>query len=162
VDIEVKLLRSSSIMPVKAHATDAGFDVFVSTITDTDKTLHYQYNQANIARDVFLPLGKRVWCGLGIATKIPVGYFALCAPRSGLACKHGITFGNTPAIIDSDFRGEWLCCVCNYGDADYKLSVGDKILQFVILPLPQVTLKAVHELDVTARGVGGFGSTGRN
>src|SRR3546814_9713186 len=82
-------------------------------------------------------------------------------PRSGLALKHGVTCLNTPGTIDSDYRGEVKVILANLGDAPFAIARGDRIAQLVPAPVQRATLDEVATLDDTARGAGGFGSTGR-
>ena len=81
-------------------------------------------------------------------------------PRSGLALKHGITCLNTPGTIDSDYRGEVKVILANLGEDDFIITKGDRIAQIVVAPVTQGTMIEVESLDDTARGTGGFGSTG--
>ena len=101
---------------------------------------------------------KRVSTGLRIA--IPLGYEGQVRPRSGLALKKGITLVNTPGTIDSDYRGEIGVILINLSDKTVKLEEGERIAQLVIVPVSQAVLIGVETLDETARGGGGFGSTG--
>ena len=101
---------------------------------------------------------KRVSTGLKIA--IPLGYEGQVRPRSGLALKKGITLVNTPGTIDSDYRGEIGVILINLSDKAVKLEAGERIAQLVIVPVSQAVLIGVETLDETARGGGGFGSTG--
>ena len=81
-------------------------------------------------------------------------------PRSGLAHKHGVTVLNTPGTIDSDYRGEVQVMLINHGDAPFMITRGERIAQAVIAPVVQAVIVEVETLDDTARGAGGFGSTG--
>lgn len=96
----------------------------------------------------------------GLRVAIPEGYEMQIRPRSGLALKHGITLPNTPGTIDSDYRGPLGVALVNLGAAPYVVSHGDRIAQCVIAPVLQAGFEVVEDLDVTARGAGGFGSTG--
>lgn len=97
----------------------------------------------------------------GLRVAIPVGYEMQIRPRSGLAVKHGITLPNTPGTIDSDYRGPLGVALINLGEGPYTIAHGDRIAQMIIAPVVQVAVAEVTELDETARGAGGFGSTGR-
>ena len=101
---------------------------------------------------------KRVSTGLKIA--IPLGYEGQVRPRSGLALTKGITLVNAPGTIDSDYRGEIGVILINLSDKAVKLEAGERIAQLVIVPVSQAVLIGVETLDETARGGGGFGSTG--
>jgi dUTP pyrophosphatase len=91
---------------------------------------------------------------------LPAGYEAQIRPRSGLAYKHGVTCLNTPGTIDADYRGEVKVLLINHGDIPFKISRGERIAQMVIAPITQPEFISVNELTETARGEGGFGSTG--
>jgi dUTP pyrophosphatase len=96
----------------------------------------------------------------GLAVAIPPGYEAQVRPRSGLASKHGITLPNSPGTIDADYRGEIMIPLINLSREPYRLIHGTRIAQMVIAPVARVAIEAVESLDDTARGQGGFGSTG--
>jgi dUTP pyrophosphatase len=93
---------------------------------------------------------------------IPAGYEAQVRPRSGLATKSGVTLPNAPGTIDSDYRGEVLVPLINLGSEAFTVTHGMRVAQLVIAPVAQVTIEETTELDATARGEGGFGSTGRH
>jgi len=97
----------------------------------------------------------------GLRVAIPPGYEMQIRPRSGLALKHGITLPNTPGTIDSDYRGPLGVALVNLGAAPYVVHHGDRIAQCVIAPVVQAGFAVVQDLDETARGEGGFGSTGK-
>ena len=96
----------------------------------------------------------------GIRVEIPQGFEMQIRPRSGLAVKHGITLPNTPGTIDSDYRGPLGVALVNLGAEPYTIQHGDRIAQMVIAPVVQVAFQVVETLSDTARGEGGFGSTG--
>jgi dUTP pyrophosphatase len=112
------------------------------------------------AEDVTLAPGARHAVATGLAVAIPHGFEIQVRPRSGLALKHGVTVPNTPGTIDSDYRGELKVIMINHGDAEFEIRRGDRIAQLVLAPVVQATWLKVDELDETARGEGGFGSTG--
>ncbi|MDG6080161.1 dUTP diphosphatase [Erythrobacter litoralis] len=112
------------------------------------------------AEAVTLLPGQRHAVATGYALAIPEGYEIQVRPRSGLALKHGITVPNTPGTIDSDYRGELKIVLINHGEADFAIARGDRIAQLVLAPVVQARWTEVEELDDTARGEGGFGSTG--
>ena len=97
----------------------------------------------------------------GLAVALPKGTEMQIRPRSGLAHKHGVTVLNTPGTIDSDYRGEVQVMLINLGDAPFEITRGERIAQAVIAPVVQATIIEVATLDETARGAGGFGSTGK-
>ena len=111
---------------------------------------------------VTIPAGKRAVIPTGIAIGLPsADYVALIFARSGLGIKHGVAPANCVGVIDSDYRGEILVGLQNSGDADYTIQPGDRIAQMMITPVVQAQVTLVDELDDTARGAGGFGSTGK-
>jgi dUTP pyrophosphatase len=115
---------------------------------------------AAIEADVVIAPGKRALIGTGWAFAIPHGFEGQVRPRSGLALRHGVTVLNTPGTIDSDYRGEIKVVLANFGDADFVVRPGDRIAQLVIVPVARAALRVVVSLEATARGDGGYGSTG--
>ncbi len=105
--------------------------------------------------------GARALVPTGLRLEIPQGYEVQIRPRSGLALKHGITLPNSPGTIDSDYRGPLGVILLNAGDAPFAVNHGDRIAQMVVAPVVQARFELVTELGDTARGEGGFGSTGR-
>jgi dUTP pyrophosphatase len=112
------------------------------------------------AEDVTLDPGSRRAVATGFAVAIPPGYEIQVRPRSGLALKHGISVPNTPGTIDSDYRGELKVILINHGPEAFAIARGDRIAQLVLAPVTLAAWDEVAELDETARGAGGFGSTG--
>ncbi len=104
--------------------------------------------------------GRRSLIPTGICMAIPKGFEVQIRPRSGLALKHGITLPNSPGTIDSDYRGEIGVIVLNTSDQPFEVTHGMRIAQMVVAPVLQADLVVVDHLDDTARGSGGFGSTG--
>ena len=98
----------------------------------------------------------------GLRVAIPTGYEMQIRPRSGLALKHGLSLPNTPGTIDSDYRGPLGVLLTVIGRESYTVHHGDRIAQAIIAPVAQAMFELVAELDETARGAGGFGSTGRS
>jgi dUTP pyrophosphatase len=113
------------------------------------------------AEDVTLAPGARHAVATGFAIAIPVGFEVQVRPRSGLAIKHGITCLNSPGTIDCDYRGEVKVILINHGDAPFEIRRGERIAQLVPAIVHRAALDEVASLDETARGLGGFGSTGR-
>lgn len=109
---------------------------------------------------VLTPLERRQF-GTGLAIAVPEGYECQIRPRSGLALKHGITLPNTPATIDSDYRGELKVILVNLGTERFEITRGMRIAQMVIARVERVEFRTVAELPASSRGDGGFGSTGR-
>lgn len=97
---------------------------------------------------------------LGFAAAVPTGHVALILPRSGVGAKNGLALNNTCGVIDSDYRGEWIATLRVHNLMSIRWEVGDRLLQFLVVPVAQVTLSVVDVLDATSRGTGGFGSTG--
>ena len=105
---------------------------------------------------------QRAICPTGIRVEIPPGFEMQIRPRSGLATKSGITLPNTPGTIDSDYRGPLGVALINLGQAPYTVQHGDRVAQMIVAPVVQATYEVVDHLGATARGAGGFGSTGRS
>src|SRR6478735_4036159 len=143
IEIEYLRLPHGTGLPLPSYATPgaAGLDV-VS------------------AEDFILAPGARHAVATGFAVAIPPGFEIQVRPRSGLALKHGISVPNTPGTIDSDYRGELKVIVINHGAEAFAIARGDRIAQLVLAPVTQAAWDEVAELDETARGAGGFGSTG--
>lgn len=110
---------------------------------------------------VTLAPGARALIPTGLAFALPAGFEAQIRPRSGLAAKHGITCLNTPGTIDADYRGEVKVILINLGAEPFVIERGERIAQMVLAPVTQGVWETVAELPETARGAGGFGSTGR-
>jgi len=105
--------------------------------------------------------GSRFPVPTGLAFALPAGFEGQVRPRSGLAAKSGVTCLNTPGTIDADYRGEVKVILVNLGEEDFTIRRGDRIAQLVIAPVVQAAWREVEDLDQTARGSGGFGSTGQ-
>ncbi len=112
-------------------------------------------------KPIQLAPGDRVLVPTGLAIALPVGYEAQVRPRSGLAIKHGLTVLNSPGTIDADYRGEIGVPLINHGRETLTIRRGERIAQMVVAPVVQVAFESVGELPPSARGAGGFGSTGR-
>lgn len=119
--------------------------------------------RANFADRVGVTLApsERALIPTGLAMAIPQGFEVQVRPRSGLALKHGIALVNSPGTIDSDYRGEVGVIVLNTSDEPFEVAHGMRIAQMVLAPVVQAAFEEVERLDDTARGAGGFGSTGR-
>ena len=96
---------------------------------------------------------------LGFAAEIPVGFVALLLPRSGAGAKHGVSLNNTVGVIDADYRGEWMACLRMKNGLPHRWEAGERLLQFILVPVGITELNLVEELGTTDRGEGGFGST---
>ena len=112
------------------------------------------------AEAITLKPGMRCLMPTGIAIALPQGFEAQVRPRSGLAVKHGVTVLNSPGTIDCDYRGEVKVPLINHGQDDFVIARGDRIAQIVVAPVTRVSWSEVETLDATARGSGGFGSSG--
>jgi len=109
---------------------------------------------------VIAPRGGIAKVPLGFAVEIPPGFEGQVRPRSGLASRHGVTMANAPGTVDADYRGEMFVALINLGPEPYEVRHGDRIAQLVIAPVTRAAIEEVGELTETARGSGGFGSTG--
>tara|TARA_Y100001956_G_scaffold46426_1_gene45138 strand:- start:74 stop:565 length:492 start_codon:yes stop_codon:yes gene_type:complete len=113
------------------------------------------------ASGIELAPGARALVPTGLRMAIPEGYEVQLRPRSGLALKHGITLPNSPGTIDSDYRGPLGVIVMNAGQEAFQINHGDRIAQMVVAPVVMAAFSVAEDLEDTARGAGGFGSTGR-
>ena len=144
IEIALQRLPHGDGLPLPAYATDgaAGLDVVA-------------------AEELLLEPGKRHAVATGFAIAIPEGFEVQVRPRSGLALKHGITCLNTPGTIDHDYRGEVKVILANLGSEPFAIRRGERIAQLVPAPVLKARFAEVESLDDTARGTGGFGSTGQ-
>lgn len=147
VPVRVKILPHGAGLALPAYATagSAGCDLM-----------------AAVGEALTLAPGQRRLIPTGLAIALPEGWEAQIRPRSGLALKNGITCLNTPGTIDADYRGEVGVILANLGEEAFIVERGMRIAQMVIAPVFQARFEVVEELDETARGAGGFGSTGRH
>ena len=129
-------------LPGRATAGAAGMDI-VSAVECT------------------IAAGARALVPTGLSVAVPHGYELQLRPRSGLALKHGISLPNTPATVDSDYRGELQVILINHGSDPFVIHRGDRIAQLLVQKVEPVVFREVSELPATDRGTGGFGSTGR-
>ena len=145
VEIAVSRLLHNTDLPLPAYETaqSAGMDL-----------------AAAIDAPVTLAPGGRALVPTGLAIALPAGYEAQVRPRSGLAAKNGVTVLNTPGTVDADYRGEVKVILINLGDDAFEIERGMRIAQMVIAPVTQASFTEVDTLPETARGTGGFGSTG--
>ena len=133
-------------MPAYETADAAGMDLRAAVPEDAPVTLK---------------VGERAMVPTGLTLALPPLHEAQVRPRSGLAAKHGITCLNSPGTIDADYRGEVKVILINLGQEPFVIRRGERIAQMVIAPVTRAELVRVETLDETARGAGGFGSTGR-
>jgi len=143
VTLRFRRLSAAARPPAQAHEGDAGYDL-------------------HAAEAVTIGPGERASVATGIAVAIPAGQAGLVVPRSGLAARHGISVVNAPGLIDSGYRGELRVLLLNTDRSEpFSVEPGDRIAQLVLVNVGTPELEEVAELDETARGAGGFGSTGR-
>ena len=142
--MKVKIVNKSG-NPLPSYATElsAGMDV-----------------RANIPAPITLGPLERVLVPTGLYVALPAGYELQVRPRSGMAIKHGITVLNTPGTVDADYRGELCTILVNLSNEPYEIQPGERIAQYVVAKHEHVEWEEVESLDETARGAGGFGSTG--
>ena len=145
IDVAVMKLPSAEGLPLPAYATSgsAGLDL-----------------AAAVSDPITIAPGGRAMVPTGLAIALPEGFEAQVRPRSGLAARSGVTVLNTPGTIDADYRGEIQVILANFGDQPFKVSRGERIAQLVVAPVTQLAWQATDRLPETARGAGGFGSTG--
>jgi dUTP pyrophosphatase len=145
VQVRLQQLPHGLALPLPHYATEhsAGMDLM-----------------AAIAGDIILKPMERQLIATGIAIALPEGYEAQIRPRSGLALKNGISMVNAPGTIDADYRGEIKVLLINLGQEIFTVSHGMRIAQMVVAPVSRVQWQQVETMDDTARGAGGFGSTG--
>ncbi|HET7485420.1 MAG TPA: dUTP diphosphatase [Solirubrobacterales bacterium] len=143
MELPIAKLQDEAVLPTRAHKGDAGLDL-------------YACEAAHIGP------GERWSVGTGVAVEIPEGHAGLVLPRSGLAKKHGIALVNSPGLIDSGYRGEIRVLLLNTDPAEtFRVEPGDRIAQLVITPIAPAEPVEAEMLPDSARGDGGFGSSGR-
>lgn len=142
IDVQIQILDTDLEIPRYAKDGDAGVD-----LRSTEKLI--------------LEPGQRALVKTGIAIALPAGYVGLVHPRSGLAVKHGITVVNAPGTIDSGYRGEIMVCLLNTDRSEsFSIERGDRIAQLIIQKYEHANFRQVEELEISARGSTGFGSSG--
>jgi dUTP pyrophosphatase len=143
VDLLITKLKANATLPTRAHESDAGLDL-------------------HACEAAHLGPGERWSVGTGIAVEIPEGHAGLVLPRSGLARDHGISVVNSPGLIDAGYRGEVSVLLLNTDPAEiFRVEPGDRIAQLVIVPVALAEPVEAESLAESARGEGGFGSSGR-
>ena len=145
VPVSVKRLPHGADLPLPAYETEhaAGLDL-----------------PAAVAEPLVIPAGGRALVPTGLSIALPENYEAQVRPRSGLAVKHGVTVLNSPGTIDADYRGEIKVILINHGADDFTITRGMRIAQMVVAPVARAAWSECSDLPDTARGAGGFGSTG--
>lgn len=148
VTIDIKPLPHGDGLPLPAYQTAhaAGLDLLAAVPADAS---------------VVLAPGRHAMIPTGLTIALPAGFEAQVRPRSGLAAKHGVTVLNSPGTIDADYRGEIAVLLINHGSESFTIARGDRIAQMVIAAVIQAEFQIVAALPDSARGTGGFGSTGR-
>ena len=143
MNINVKKLNDTAIVPTRGHEGDAGFDLY-----------------ACLDEPITIRAGKTVNVPTGLSIAIPDGYFGAVFARSGLATKQGLRPANCVGVCDAPYRGEYIVALHNDSDEDRVVNPKDRIAQLIIMPFLTAQFNLVSELDETERGAGGFGSTG--
>jgi dUTP diphosphatase len=142
VNLRVRRLDDRAVLPARAHPGDAGLDL-------------------HALEETKLAPGERAAIPTGIAVEIPAGHAGLVLPRSGLALRHGIALVNAPGLIDSGYRGELRVLLLNTDRrVPFQIAPGDRIAQLVVVGAEMMSVVEAEELSVSARGAGGFGSSG--
>ena len=144
MNIQVKKVNENAILPHRATISSAGADLY-----------------ACLTEDIVINPSERLLIPTGIAMAIPEGYGGFIFPRSGLAIKHGIGLLNSVGVIDSDYRGEIMVALHNHGSLPQTVGHAERIAQIVFTPYHSADFNLVDDLDITTRGAGGFGSTGK-
>lgn len=143
MNVGVKKLSESAVLPVRGSEQAAGYDLF-----------------ADIKETLVINPGETVKVGTGLAFAIPEGYFGGIFARSGLSTKKGLRPANCTGVVDSDYRGPVMVALHNDSGDMQTIEPGERIAQMILMPYLAVEFKETGELDETARGEGGFGSTG--
>jgi len=139
--IHFQRIHPGAVLPQYAHPGDAGMDLCACEASEIEP-------------------GARLLVRTGLVMELPAGTEAQVRPRSGLALKHGVTLLNTPGTIDEGYRGEIGILLINHGREIFRITPGMRIAQMVIAPVLRVTVAEAADVSATARGTGGFGSTG--
>jgi len=144
MQIKIKKLRENATVPTRGSASAAGYDLY-----------------ACLDAPVTIAPHATAMIGTGLSVAIPEGYFGAVFARSGLAAKQALRPANCVGVCDSDYRGEYIVALHNDGEQERTIESGERIAQLVVIPYLSVEFDVVDELDETARGAGGFGSTGK-
>lgn len=145
--MQFKQLHPNFQLPTKGSEAAGGYDLYMPEAGMVHARLNFASPTHTSVR-------------LGFAAKVPDGHVALILPRSGAGSKYGIDLRNTCGVIDADYTGEWIANIRQKEGMEYSWAAGERILQFVVVPVASVTPELVDELPETKRGAGGFGSTG--
>ena len=145
MNINILRMTDSAKLPERGSVSAAGYDLF-----------------ADVAEEVTIAPHETKMIGTGLAMEIPEGYFGGIFARSGLSAKEGLRPANCVGVVDSDYRGEIKVALHNYGEVARVITPAEKIAQLVVVPFLSVDFNEVSNLSDTARGEGGFGSTGKH
>lgn len=140
--VRIKALHLNHIMPTLGSNGAGAFDIYMP-------------------EGGSIPYNGVIKVNLGFAAEVPAGNVALLLPRSSTGAKFGVELNNTCGVIDSDYRGEWMATLKTKDGSAFTWSQGDRLLQFLLVPVLKATLECVTELSDTVRGIGGFGSSGK-
>lgn len=156
INVKIKRLSETAQLPTKAHDSDAAFDLYAD-IQDTFKP----FGSTKDVKGIKVMPGQTVKVHTGFSTEIPIGYWGAIYARSGLATKQGLRPANCVAVIDAEYRGEWLIPLHNDSSDVQIIHHGDRIAQFMLAPVIETSFEEVSELSDSDRGEGGFGSSGK-
>lgn len=156
INVKIKRLSETAQLPTKAHDRDAAFDLYAD-IQDTFKP----FGSTEDVKGIKVMPGQTVKVHTGFSTEIPIGYWGAIYARSGLATKQGLRPANCVAVIDAEYRGEWLIPLHNDSSDVQIIHHGDRIAQFMLAPVIETSFEEVSELSDSDRGEGGFGSSGK-
>jgi len=161
ITIPLKALKEDVIVPKPSKPGDAGADAHIMGFMKINNK-DGKRELIEIKSDSYTlePL-ERIACLLGFATAIPEGFYFKVVPRSGLALWEGISIVNSPGTIDAGYRNEWMAIVVNLSNKEVTLKKGDRICQIILGKLYEYEFVKTEELPDSARGLGGFGSTGK-
>ena len=143
ITLRFKKLRPGAVIPTRGSALSAGYDLY-----------------ACLEESVTIAPGETKGIGTGLSMALPEGWFAGIFARSGLAVKQGLRPANCVGVCDADYRGEYIVALHNDGEAPRTVEPGERIAQMILLPCRELDFRETEELPETARGAGGFGSTG--
>ena len=158
IDVKIKRLSSTAIKPTYGSSEAAGMDLYANIGFTTAR---YVDKVRTVPDSIHIAPHTTAKIGCGFAFQPPDGYAGFIYARSGLATKQGLRPANCTGIADSDYTGEYIVALHNDSDTEQIVHHGDRIAQLIFMPYEQANLTEVDELDITERGSGGFGSTGK-
>ena len=144
--MQFKKLHPNFQLPTRSSEGAGGYDLYMP--------------EAGVVNQYDVP-STGVLVGLGFAAAVPAGFVALILPRSGAGAKHGVNLRNAVGVIDSDYRGEWMVRVRQTEQTEFGWAAGERLFQYILVPILTLDPVLVDELEETKRGGGGFGSTGQ-